>query len=183
MTLALVEHYGRWVLGWHWAMDEGGGGGPVGSWCCPRHSITTAEETTAKVVQAVTEWRGWLEDLAERFDRYPLTGLSDSDRRHYWERGAVHLVHHVVDRTGAGAAWYRHCAQVLTWFLSRWGVAHDHAERLVDEAIGGRFNSWIEPADTVIDHVAVHMADSAQDVSDGPIGNPGQRTARRDPSR
>jgi hypothetical protein len=163
MTLGLIEQCGRWVSGWRWAMDEGDfGGGPVGSWCCPRDSITSAEETLARVAEALVEWHGWLEDLAERFDRYPLAGLSDPDRFQAWERGAVQLVHHVVDRTGAGDAWYRHCAQVLTWFLARWGIASDSAERLVDQAIGGRFGSWVGPAETVVDEIAEQIARAAK---------------------
>ncbi|WP_328396947.1 hypothetical protein [Nocardia sp. NBC_00416] len=162
MTRALIEQYGRWATGWRWALDEGDfGGGPVSSWCCPADSITGAAETVARVTAALLEWRGWLEDLATRFDRYPLAGLSDPDRFQAWERGTVQLVHHVVDRTGAGDAWYRHCAQVLTWFSARWGVAGDSAQRLVDEAIGGRFGSWVGPAETVVDDIAERIARAA----------------------
>ncbi|WP_186000802.1 hypothetical protein [Nocardia otitidiscaviarum] len=161
MTRALVERFGRWACGWRWAMDEGDfGGGPVGSWCCTVHSITEPDETLDRVVEALVEWRRWLEDLAERFERYPLTDLSSADEMLVWERGAVHLIHHVVDRTGAGDAWYRHCAQVLTWFLARWGVAEDRARGLVDQAIGGRFDSWIGPVESVVGDVAEQLARS-----------------------
>lgn len=159
MARAVVDRFGRWASGWRWAIDEGDfGGGPVGSWCCSNHSISEPEETLERVANALVEWRGWLEDLAERFDRYPLAGLSEADHVAFWERGAVHLIQHVVDRTGAGDAWYRHCAQVLTWFLARWGVAEDRASRLVDQAIGGRFSSWIGPDETMVDDVAEQLA-------------------------
>ncbi|WUD77170.1 Fic family protein [Streptomyces sp. NBC_00510] len=73
MSHALVERYGRWAVGWRWAHDEGDfDGGPVGNWCCPRDSITTPEETLARVVAALCEWRGWLESLAGWFEAYPL---------------------------------------------------------------------------------------------------------------
>jgi hypothetical protein len=63
----MVERWGRWVVGWRWALDEGDfGGGPIHAWCCPRDSITSAEETLARVGAALIEWRGWLEELAER---------------------------------------------------------------------------------------------------------------------
>ncbi|MEV6833939.1 hypothetical protein AB0N17_05370 [Streptomyces sp. NPDC051133] len=65
MSHALVEHYGRWTIGWRWSHDEGDfDGGPVGTWCCPRDSITTPEETLDGVVAALCEWREWLERLA-----------------------------------------------------------------------------------------------------------------------
>lgn len=161
MTQAVVERFGHWASGWRWAMDEGDfGGGPVGSWCCSNHSIDEPEETLERVTNALVEWRGWLEDLAERFDRYPLAGLSDADQVAMWERGAVHLIHHVVDRTGAGDAWYRHCAQVLTWFLARWGITESRAEHLVDQAIGGRFSSWCDPAESVVRDIAEQIARS-----------------------
>ena len=168
MTPALTEQFGQWACGWRWAPDEGDiGGGPVSSWCCPRDSITTPEETVARVAKALVEWRDWLEDLAARFDRYPMELFSDGDQLEAWERGAVHLVHHVVDRTGAGDAWYRHCAQVLTWFLARWGMPEEQAKPLVDEAIGGRFSSWIAPEETAVNDIAERLARMAGDAQDG----------------
>ncbi|WMX43602.1 hypothetical protein [Streptomyces roseicoloratus] len=68
----------------------------------------------------------------------------------------------VVDRTGCGSGWHGHCRQVLTWFLNRWGVAPDVARSLVDEAIGGRFHSWIGPDTVVVDDVAEQLALSLQ---------------------
>ncbi|MFA7754181.1 hypothetical protein V5F01_11090 [Streptomyces sp. NRRL B-2790] len=159
MTRALVERFGGWALGWRWAHDEGEiGGGPVGSWCCPRDSITSPDETLTKVATALCEWRAWVEDLAERFDGYRLNSVPAEDRQHVWERAAVHLVTHVVDRTGAGDVWYGHCEQVLTWFLERWGVEAATAEALVEEAIGGRFESWTGPEPDVVDDVAQRLA-------------------------
>ncbi|MCP2342146.1 hypothetical protein [Actinomadura rupiterrae] len=73
MSHALAERYGRWALGWRWAHDEGDfDGGPVGAWCCPRHSITTQRETLARVVEALCEWRAWLERVAGWFEAYQL---------------------------------------------------------------------------------------------------------------
>ncbi|WP_107459292.1 hypothetical protein [Streptomyces colonosanans] len=163
MTRALVERYGRWVLGWRWAHDEGDiGGGPVGSWCCAAHSITEPRKTLARVASALCEWREWLEDLAERFDRYPLGNLPPEDRQDAWERATAHLVTHVVDRTNAGDAWYGHCQQVLTWFLTRWDVTPARAAALVAEAVGGRFESWMEPEQTVVRDVAERLSASLE---------------------
>jgi len=159
MSYALVERYGRWAVGWRWARDEGDfDGGPVASWCCPRHSITTAEETLARVVAALCEWRGWLESLAGWFEAYPLELAAVEDQRILWERAARNLILRVVDRTGCGSAWYGHASQVLTWFLDRWHVAPDVAQDLVAQAIGGRFHSWISPDTVLVGKVAEWLA-------------------------
>ncbi|MFG3510099.1 cell filamentation protein Fic [Streptomyces sp. NPDC047821] len=159
MTCALMERHGRWVVGWRWAHDEGDfDGGPVGSWCCPRDSITTPEETLDRVVAALCEWRAWLESLAERFEAYPLEPDGIDDQRILWECAARNLIQHVVDRTGCGSGWHTHCHQVLTWFLSRWGVAPEVARDLVEEAIGGRFRSWISPDTVLVRDVAEDLA-------------------------
>jgi len=159
MTRSLVERYGRWSLGWRWAPDEGDiGGGPVGSWCCPRHSITTPDATLTRVTKALGAWRSWLEDLAELFDRHRLDLPSVEDRRHAWERATASLVNHVVERTEAGDAWYEHCAQVLTWYLTRWGVDEQAAREQVEQAVAGRFESWTRPEHVVVEEVARHLA-------------------------
>ncbi|WBO68476.1 Fic family protein [Streptomyces camelliae] len=159
MSYALAERYGRWVLGWRWAHDEGDfDGGPVGNWCCPRHSMVTPEGTLERVVAALCEWRAWLESLAERFEAYPLELAGIEDQRILWERAARNLILQVVDRTGCGSGWYAHCRQVLTWFLSRWGVAPAVADDLVGQAIGGRFLSWIGPDTVVVDDVAEQLS-------------------------
>ncbi|MFE6555681.1 Fic family protein [Streptomyces sp. NPDC057746] len=159
MSCALARHYGRWAAGWRWAHDEGDfDGGPVGSWCCPQHSITTSEETLDRVVAGLCEWRAWLEGLAGWIGAYPLDLTAVEDQRILWERAARNLILQVVDRTGCGSGWQGHCRQVLTWFLSRWGVAPLVARELVDEAIGGRFESWTGPDIVLVDDVAEQLA-------------------------
>jgi hypothetical protein len=159
MSHALAERYGRWSVGWRWSHDEGDfDGGPVGSWCCPRDSITTPQETLTRVVAALREWREWLESLAGWFDAYPLDLAGIEDQRILWERAGRNLILQVTDRTGCGSGWHGHCRQVLTWFLSRWSVAPDLAQDLVDEAIGGRFASWTGPDIVLVEDVAERLA-------------------------
>jgi hypothetical protein len=169
MTRAMIERWGRWAAGWRWARDEGDfGGGPVAGWCCATDSITGAEETLARVSGALVEWRSWVEELSACFERYPLASLATPPDRAMWERGAVDLVHRVVVRTGAGDAWYRHCAQVLAWFLARWGIAEEEARRLVEEAVGGRFRSWMEPAESDVDDMASRLGRAVGQLDHGP---------------
>ncbi|MEU6260273.1 Fic family protein [Streptomyces sp. NPDC047043] len=159
MSYALAEHYGHWTAGWRWAHDEGDfDGGPVGNWCCPRDSITTPEETLDRVVAALCEWREWVESLAGRFEAYPLDLADVEDQRILWERSARNLILQVTDRTGCGSGWYGHCHQVLTWFLSRWKVAPGVAEKLVEQAIGGRFKSWTGPDPVLVEDVAERLS-------------------------
>ncbi|WP_329043433.1 Fic family protein [Streptomyces sp. NBC_00178] len=159
MSRALVLHYGRWVAGWRWSNDEGDvGGGPVSHWCCPRDSVSTPDETLDRVVAAVTEWRDWLESLAGRFEAYPLVLADVEDQRILWECAARNLIIQVTDRTGCGSGWYGHCRQVLTWFLTHWGVAPDVAGELVDKAIGGRFLSWTGPDTALVTDVAERLS-------------------------
>ncbi|MFH8383782.1 Fic family protein [Kitasatospora sp. NPDC018058] len=161
MTLALVRHFGDWAAGWRYSTGEGGiGGGPVGNWCCPAHSVTAPEETVERVIASLCEWREWLESLADRFEVYPLDPATLDDQRILWERAVRNLVQQVVDRTGAESGWYGHCYQVLTWFLSRWGFDPEAADSLVGQAIGGRFKSWTAPKLVLIDDVAEQIAES-----------------------
>src|SRR5205823_5141112 len=86
MSFALSAHRGRWALGWRWARGEGNfDGGPVASWCCTSHSITTPDDTLARVAAAWCEWREWLEQLADRFEAYPLDPHSVADQRVVWQ--------------------------------------------------------------------------------------------------
>ncbi|MEU6347922.1 hypothetical protein ABZ896_01180 [Streptomyces sp. NPDC047072] len=170
LTRQLVERYGSWATGWRWSHDEGDlSGGPVGGWCCASHSISTPEETLARVARSLCEWREWLEFLARRFEAYPLGTLPVEDRRNAWDRATHHLILQSLDRTGSGDAWYGHCAQVLTWFLTRWDVPPETAETLVEEAVGGRFESWTAPKGTLVDDVAEHLATALEPDPGAPV--------------
>jgi hypothetical protein len=164
VTGALVERFGPWAVGWRWARDEGEiGGGPVGAWCCPHDSLTAPEETAHRVLGALADWRAWLEELAALVDRLaPPPGADAPARRDAFERATVRLITVVADRTEAGDAWYRHCRQVLGWYLVFCGEAEDAARARVGEATSAVFDSWITPPDATINDVARRIADGTE---------------------
>lgn len=156
VSIGLTEQYGLWAVGWRWSVGEGDlDGGPVGNWCCFPHSVTTAEETAAAVCAALIEWRAWLEDIAERFDRFLPLAARDLDG---WERAVAHLVTAVGDRTQYESAWYRCCTTVLSWFLEAAGIATGEREKLLQHAVGGRFASWVEPDGQLVASIARRLA-------------------------
>ncbi|WP_228978491.1 hypothetical protein [Streptomyces sp. DH12] len=132
----------------------------VGVWCCSSDSVTTAEATAPLVVAALCEWRHWLEDLAERFAALappPSPAGSVVDPWH-WERACTRLVTVVADRTQAESGWYEHCMQVLRWFLASTGIDEEQAREVVENAVGGRFGSWIAPDATEVEAVSSRLA-------------------------
>ncbi|WP_229347009.1 hypothetical protein [Streptomyces sp. UNOB3_S3] len=122
--------------------------------------MTTPDATAPLVVEALREWRGWLEDLAERFAALvpPENTPASSTDRWYWERACTRLVTVVADRTQAESSWYGHCMQVLQWFLASNGIDEGQAQQIVKNAVGGRFDSWIAPDAPVVDAVSSRFA-------------------------
>ena len=161
MSTALVQQYGRWACGWHWGVGESDfDGGPINNWCCTGHSMSNAEATVDAVIASLLEWRGWLEQLAERFEAFlPLpAGATDDQVADVWERAVAHLVTVVVERTEASSGWYTHCEQVLSWFLTAAGVPPARHEKLLEDAIDGRFLSWEAPDAEIVADVAGQLA-------------------------
>lgn len=163
VTEFLAGRYGQWACGWNWSVGEGDvDGGVVEVWCCSSDSVTTPDVTAPLVVEALREWRGWLDDLAERFAALAPpdnTPVSSADLWH-WERACTRLVTVVADRTQAESGWYGHCMQVLRWFLAYNGIDEGQAEEIVKNAVGGRFGSWIAPDAPVVDAVSSRFARS-----------------------
>jgi hypothetical protein len=156
VSIGFAERYGQWVVGWRWSIGEGDlDGGPVGTWCCFPHSVTTPEATAAAVAAALIEWHGWLQDTADRFDQFLPLAADDLDR---WERAVAHLVTAVGDRTRYESAWYSCCTTVLGWLLEAAGIAPSEHRRLLEHAIGGRFHSWAEPDQELVASVAERLA-------------------------
>ena len=156
VSAGLVDRYGRWAVGWRWSVGEGDfDGGPVGSWCCFAHSVTTPAATATTIAAALVEWRDWLDDLAERFDRFLPLPADDLDG---WERAVAHLVTAVGDRTQYESGWYGCCMTVLGWFLEAAGIESTRREVLLEHAVAGRFDSWVEPPRAVVESVAENLA-------------------------
>ncbi|MBT2386351.1 hypothetical protein J7E86_22760 [Streptomyces sp. ISL-11] len=155
VTALLASRYGRWACGWDWVIYHNG---PIAGWS-GTYSVQDPETTAARVVACLLEWRDWLEELAERFERLgPPPGADAEDRSWHLERAATRLVTVVVDRTSAESGWHQLCRLVLTWFLSSAGLGPQEARHAVDAAIGGRFRSWSAPARTVVDAVGEDLA-------------------------
>jgi hypothetical protein len=157
VTAGLVARYGRWAVGWRWSVGEGDlDGGPVSSWCCFRHSVTTSEATAATISAALVEWYDWLDDLAKRFERFLPLPAGDLDG---WERAVAHLVTAVGDRTQYESGWYSCCRIALGWFLDAAGIEATRREELLEHAVAGRFASWVEPPRAVVESVAERLAE------------------------
>ncbi|RSM58128.1 cell filamentation protein Fic [Actinoplanes sp. ATCC 53533] len=159
---ALVQRYGRWACGWAWA--------PSGGWCCLSHSVTTQGETLALVTAGLIEWRGWLEGVAERFDRFlPLPDLEAEPDAALaaWEIAVAQLVAVTAGQADSDG-WQTYVRLVLTWFLSAAGVPEQRHSELISDAIGGRFSSWVLPSSTDI-------ADTAEDFARQVVGERASR--------
>jgi hypothetical protein len=159
VTDALVARFGPWTCGWYWGRNNTGG--PVGSWCCVQHSVTSPEQTTIRVRDALLEWHGWLVELGRTFDGFGLCSAPEDDAQlAAWERAVVQLVTLVVAQTGDGNdAWYQHCEQVLRWCLAHAAVPEDRHQEMVTSAIGGRFASWAAPDPEVVTDVGRRLAE------------------------
>jgi hypothetical protein len=139
----LVDRHGIWVVGFRWSSGEDSGG-PVTAWCCFPHSLTTPDETAARITAAVVEWHTWLVDIAQRFDRFLPLADGDLDG---WERAVAHLITAVGESTRYDSSWYTCCETVLRWFLEAAGVDDPlRRDELIFHAISGCFSSWTEPS-------------------------------------
>ncbi|MEU3614238.1 hypothetical protein ABZ725_18205 [Streptomyces sp. NPDC006872] len=149
------ERYGSWARGWNWCHRHGG---VIGSWVTGADSVTTPDETAARAVAALLEWRAWLERLAEIFEELaPPPEASPEERSWHLERASVRLVTRVLD-SGAEGGWQGMAALTMTWFLISTGLDPAEAERAVETAIGGRFESWTDPGSMLIDSVGEDLA-------------------------
>jgi hypothetical protein len=169
VTWGLVEHFGRWAAGWEGlGTGHSHGGGPAQRWCCGEDSITTPERTLEAVAGALLDWRAYLEELAERFARH--LPLPEDPRAAFaaWEAAVGDLVAMAMAHTGSEENWYGNSGRVLNWFLSAAGVPDYRAGVMVEDAIGGRFQSWATPTGAEVADVAEALAVAATGVEAPP---------------
>ncbi|MFD9720558.1 hypothetical protein [Streptomyces sp. NPDC059076] len=158
VTDLLVDRFGSWAAGWNWTVGEGDrDGGVVGSWCCALHSVSTPADTAALVLEALQEWRDWLEELADHFAALAPPARPAPDPRR-WARACSDLVALVAERSEAQSGWHGHCEQVLSWFLSHHGLPDERARALVAAAVDGSFESWRAPDQRIVASVSNRFA-------------------------
>ncbi|MFE1287037.1 hypothetical protein [Streptomyces sp. NPDC058751] len=147
------ERYGSWAFAWRWDL---GFGGHVDCWG-GHYAVTTPDETAARASAALLNWRKALEWLAGRFaELAPPPDASPEDRSWHLERACVRLVTVAVD--SGTDSWPGQSGRLLRWFLTSTGMDQEEAGRLVEAAIGGRFESWVTPTPSLIDSVGEHIA-------------------------
>ncbi|HEX6686057.1 MAG TPA: hypothetical protein VF062_24990 [Candidatus Limnocylindrales bacterium] len=113
-----------------------------------------------RVLQA---WRLWLEDLAQRFDRFlrsldvvQAAGLGELLIA--WEAAIAEAMTTVIATVVDDDGWQGWCRRVLRWLLTAAGVPVDQAQAMVDQAIDTRFDGWIPVTAAVIGDVAHRLA-------------------------
>lgn len=159
VTAGLAGHFGRWAA--HWEGLSFGhcvAGGPAPRWCCADDSITTRERTLEAIAGALLDWRAFLEEVADHFQRH--LPLPEDTRAAFtaWEAAVGDLVATAVAHTGEQETWYGNSGRVLGWFLSAAGVPDYVADVMLEDAIGGRFRSWTTPT-------GAEVADAAEDLA------------------
>ncbi len=168
---ALLAEHGTWIAGWRWAASEPGCGGLVQAWCCAAHSLLrkgeAREDSVARVVAAVQDWRAVLEQLADVFAELRAAQATV-------EHAATRLLPIVLERTDASDAWYATFATVLGWYLESAGYDGDAVGPAVDAVSGGRFASWMAPEASV---AAATMVEIQQAVSNALRAAPEVRDA------
>ena len=147
---ALIASEGPWIAGWRWAASEPGCGGVVRAYCCAADSLKgSPAQIRDTIVGAAADLRARLEDLAVMFRAWDreVEGLDEGEAA---TRIASRLLPVVLDWTGAEDAWYATFARLLGWALERRGVSARRAESIVDRAVGGRFESWLQPPEDTV---------------------------------
>lgn len=142
---AWIAEYGSWAAGWRWGASEPGSGGPVHAYCCATHSLRDPDRSADVVVAALCEWRQWLEALAARFTDIRREN-ENIDVAEATDRAAARLLSEIVERTDASDAWYGTFETVMGWCLEPLVADDRERARLIQDAIGGRFESWLAPS-------------------------------------
>jgi hypothetical protein len=115
----LHAEFGAWIGGWRWCTRDGGPVTEAFSWWSPSlHKSTRPARQVLRVLAAIADWRGYLEELGRLFAEV----RGGSDLASSVERAAALLLPVVVARTGASDAWYRTLSTSLAWYLESSGT-------------------------------------------------------------
>lgn len=166
VSVALIERYGDWARGWHWAPGAGDYAGRLSARCDIWEAITTPPvETLALVADELVAWRRWLERLAGDFDRLlPALRPGGPPARAdlaVWEAAITHLTLLSVAHAEDPDRWQGTCARTLTWFLNAAGVPEERSARLVDGVLDERFSGWASLSAADVPDLAERLAREA----------------------
>ncbi len=125
-------------------------GAPSAAGAAPATACTWAPKRrpwprSTRIVAALVEWRGFLEELAAVFAELHVTHTEPAIEDRV-ESAAAHLLPIVVQRTHAEDAWYSTFRRVLGWYLESAGHDPEVFDEAVATVISGRFESWVTPS-------------------------------------
>jgi hypothetical protein len=151
--VALAERFGPWAYGWYWGPGESERLG----W------ITDRIPAPVFVTESLLVWRRWLENLAERFDRFlplldPARAVAPGDVHAAWEDAITQVMTTVIASVADDDGWQGWCRRVLRWLLTAAGVPVEQAEVLVDRAVDSRLDDWVPPTAAVVGEVAQRLS-------------------------
>lgn len=153
--------YGEWAGSWIWAASSGG---PVRPYCCANHSILPDREhdpgpTIQRIRDSLVDLRAFVEELGTLFADVHAKYLPPAVAV---ERAAPSIYHLVTIRTAWEDGWYGTFERALSWFAETVVYDPQQAQILVDEIVGGHFESWTAPSPdtrtTVFSEVAHQLA-------------------------
>lgn len=145
VTEALVDRWGTWVCGWRSSITGDGW------WDWPSPPVRT-ERTLTRTAELVVEWRSWLEELAELFDRHLPIPAAPEESRATWERAFTELI---VAAVGDGSdidCWQGPCMMAARWLCEAAGVPE--RGQPVHDLLNELFPDWWVPTSAEIAGVA-----------------------------
>lgn len=154
LDIAFVAAFGAWANEWSWTATEQGGGGPVKDWCCVEHSLK-GDDAEERLAGLLVQYRAWLAELSALFEALHRE-IGQLEPGESAALAALRLIPFVVRTTDATDAWYRTLMVVVTWYLEA-DFGADVAWRLVQEALHGRFQSWVQPKPPEVEQAAAKL--------------------------
>lgn len=159
VSVVLHERYGPWAFHWHWAPYVW----RYGSWFSTGIPLA---EVPALAAESLLDWRRWLEELAERFDRLlPLLHAARTEPAPAWESAVREMTRMAIAHVSDDDSWQGHCDQVLTWLLTAAGIPGERAAALVDDALREFFGRWVPLTEVDVVEVAERLTRDVLDLA------------------